>query len=421
MARTAKSSVSSPIPALTRTLSRFFAWWGGELAALVPARLRLWWRESDRIVMLSFDATRAIFGRPAGARREEICAVELGTANASLHRAETSRRLLQAAGGNFRLLLCLPPERVLRRTLTLPLAVEEDLRQTLAFELDRYTPFRPEQVYFAFRVIDRDAGQKRLSVELAAVPKSEVDQGVARAAALGLVVDGAVLADELLHQGGDCRNFLPVAAKRRKSSARLGWRAGMAALSAVLLVVLLAVPVWQKRAAAISLLDPLARAKAAAHETDALRDRLGKLVKQDNFLHDKKWNTPSTVQVLEELSKILPDDTFVRQLIFDGKTVQIQGETASSTRLIEILEASALFKDVSFKSQLTKIQGTPYDLFHLSATLKAPAKPAQPATASEATGATAVPGSAPGQAITPTTVDPSPKPTAAAVNPVGKP
>ncbi|HLA38633.1 MAG TPA: PilN domain-containing protein, partial [Candidatus Glassbacteria bacterium] len=187
-----------------------------------------------------------------------------------------------------------------------------------------------------------------------------------------------------------------------------------------LLVVLLMVPPWQKRAAATSRLDPLARAKAASHEADALRDRLGKLVKQDNFLHDKKWNTPSTVQVLEELSKILPDDTFVRQLIFDGKTVQIQGETASSTRLIEILEASALFKDVSFKSQLTKIQGTPYDLFHLSATLKAPAKPAQPATVPEAIGATAVPGSAPGQAITPTTVDPSPKPAAASVNPAGK-
>ena len=409
------------MPALSRALSRFFAWWGGELAALVPARLRLWWRESDRIVMLSFDGARALFGRPAGVRREEIHAVELGMADASLHRAETSRRLLQAAGRNFQLLLCLPPEQVLQRTLTLPLAVEENLRQTLVFELDRYTPFRPEQVYFAFRVIERDAATKRLSVELAAVPKSAVDQSVARAAALGLTVDGAVLADELLQQGGDCRNFLPVAAKRRKSSARLWWRAGMAALTAVLLAVLLAVPLWQKRAAAISLIDPLARAKAAAQETDALRDRLGKLVKEDNFLHDKKWNTPSTVLVLQELSKLLPDDTFVMQLIFDGKTVQIQGETASSTSLIETLEASALFKDVSFKSQLTKIQGTPYDRFHLSATLKTAPKPPSPAVAPDATGATAVPASPPGQAIIPATADPSPKPTGASVNPAGKP
>ena len=404
--------------AVSRTLSRFFAWWGGELADLVPARLRLWWRVSERVVILSFDGTRAVFGRPAGMRREEIHAVELGMADAPLHRAETSRRLVQAAGRNFQLLLCLPPEQVLQRTLTLPLAVEENLRQTLAFELDRYTPFRPEEVYFAFRVIERDAGQKRLSVELAAIPKSAVDQGVARAAALGLAVDGAVLADELLQRGGDCRNFLPDAAKRRKSSARLGWRAGMTALSAVLLAVLLAVPLWQKRAATNSLLDPLARAKAASQETDALRERLRKLVKEHNFLHDKKWDTPSTVLELEELSKLLPDDTFVMQFDFEGDTVQIQGETASSTRLVETLEASPLFKDVSFKSQLTKIQGTANDRFHLSATLEAAAKPKSPVAAAEVAGAAPAPAPPPGHgaATAPAAADPPPPPAPASVN-----
>lgn len=430
MAKTVQSS-SSLMPTLSRALSRFFAWWRGELAALVPAGLRAWWRESDRLVMLSFDGTRAVFDRPAGGHREEIHAVELGTADPSLHRTETNRRLLQAAGRDFRLLLCLPPEQVLRRTVTLPLAVEENLRQTLAFELDRYTPFRPEQVYFDFRVIERDTGQKRLSLELAAVPKSVVDQGVARAAALGVTVDGAVLADEVLQQGGAYRNFLPAAAHERKPSPRLLWRAGMAAVSVVLLAAFLAVPIWQKRAAAISLLAPLAQAKAAAQETDALRDRLGKLVQEHNFLHDRKWDTHSTLQVLEEMSKLLPDDTFVMQFDFDGKTVQIQGETASSTSLIGILEASPLFKDVSFKSQLTKLQGTPNDRFHISATLEAAAKPKPPTATTEVAGAAPAPASPPAQAAAsapppiapaaPPAAAPSAPPAPAAAKPAGKP
>ncbi len=367
------------MPALVRALARFFKWWGGELAALVPPRLRLWWWESDRIVLLSFDETRAVFERPAATHREAIYTVEPGTADASLYRVEVNQRLLQAAGRNFQLLLCLPPDQVLQRTLILPLAVEEDLRQALTFELDRYTPFRPEQVYFDFRVSERDAGQKRLSVELAAVPKSVVDQGVARAAALGLAVDGAVLAAELLQYAGDCRNFLPAAATRRKPSARRWRRAGMAALSGMLLVILLAIPLWQKRAAAISLLDPLAQAKVAAQETDALRDRLRKLVAEHDFLPNKKWQSHSTLQVLEELSKLLPDDTFVMQFDFDGRTVQILGDTGSPTSLLELLEASPLFKDAGFKSQLTKLQGTSYDRFHISATLEEAAKPTPPA------------------------------------------
>ena len=409
------------MPALARALSRFFAWWGGELAALEPARLRLWWRESDCIVMLSIDGTRAVFARAAGGRSEEIHAVTLGTADASLHRAETSRRLLQAAGRNFQLLLCLPPEQVLQRTLTLPLAVEENLRQTLAFELDRYTPFRPEQVYFAFRVVGRDAGQKRLSVELAAAPKSAVDQGVAKAAALGLTVDGAVLADELLQRGGDCRNFLPTAAKRRKSSARLWWRGGMAVMSAVLLAVLLAIPPWKTRAAAISLLDPLAKARAESQETDALRERLRKLVEEHNYLHDKKWDTPSTVLVLAELSKLLPDNTFVLQFDFEGNTVQIQGETTASTKLVETLETSPLFKDVSIKTLLTKVQGSANDHFHISAALKAAAKPTPPAAAEGAEAAAAASPSGQSAAAAPAGAVSTVPQVPATVNPAIKP
>jgi len=395
------------MPALSQALSRFFAWWGGELAALLPAGFRLWWQESDRVVMLFLDGKRAAFHRQAGSRHEEIYTIEPGVADAPLHRAETNRRLLQAAGGNFRLLLCLPPDQVLTRTLTLPLAVEENLRQTLTFELDRYTPFKPEQVYFDFRIIERNVERKRLSVKLAAVPKSIVDQGVARATALGVTVNGAVLVDELLQQGGDCCNFLPAATKRHKSAHRLWWRVGMGSLSVVLLLVLLAIPVWQKRAAAISLIDPLARARTASMETDALRDHLRKLVDENNFLHNKKWESYSTVQVLEELSKLLPDDTFAMQLDFDGKTVQMQGETASSTKLVEILEASPLFKDVSFKSQLIKMQGTPYDRFNISATLEEGGRPKPPS-------AIAVTTSTPAPAPAPVTTPAAAVPTTAA-------
>ncbi len=417
MAKTSKTS-SSIMPVITRALSRFLTWWGGELASLLPVRLRLWWRESDRVVLVFFDGTRAVFERPVGSRREEFYAVELGTGDPSLHRVEISQRIRQAAGRNFRLLLCLRPEQVVQRTLTLPLAVEENLRQALTFELDRYTPFRPEQVYFDFRVIGRDTSQKRLSVELAAVPKPTLDQDVARAAALGLAVDGAVLAAELMAHAGDCRNLLPASAVRGKPSARLWLRAGMATLSVVLLVALLAIPLWQKRSAAISLLEPMARARAASQEADALRERLRKLVEEQNFLPNKKWESHSTLQVLEELSKLLPDDTFVMQFDFDRKTVQIQGDTGSSTSLLEILEASPLFKDVGFKSQLTKLQGTPYDRFHISATLEAAAKPTVPNGASVAAVQTPPPGI--GAVIAPPPASPPQPPAPASAKPAGK-
>jgi general secretion pathway protein L len=193
---------------------------------------------------------------------------------------------------------------------------------------------------------------------------------------------GAVLADQIAGDDGFF-NFLPAMAGLVNTSSRLWWRAGLAALATLLLATLLAIPVWQKRTAAISLLEPLAGAKAAAQETDALRDRLDKVVKDYSFLLDMKWGSPSSVLVLEELSKRIPDDTFLAQLDYDGKTLQIQGESASASGLVELLEASPMFKDVGFKAQLTKIQGTSTDRFHIAAILEDDARP-KPAPAPDA-------------------------------------
>ena len=47
------------------------------------------------------------------------------------------------------------------QALVLPAAVEQDLRQTLAYDLDRHTPFKPDELWFDAAVIGRDAREAR--------------------------------------------------------------------------------------------------------------------------------------------------------------------------------------------------------------------------------------------------------------------
>lgn len=367
-------STSLSLTAYRSALSRFFTWWMGELAAFVPASVRLWWREADRIVLVSFEDSRPIFRRPVGHSIEEIPSTEAN-----------GQRRLSGVGRKFRYMLCLAQDQVLQRTLSLPSAVAENLRQTLSFELDRYTPFKPDQAYFDFRIRGHGAEQKKILVDLLVAPRPLVDQAVARAAALELDVAGAVLADDALRYGSECRNLLPVSARKsRGSGGWLVWRVGLGLLAVLLTVALLAIPIWQKRNAAISLLAPMAEAKTAAEATDVLRDRLKSLVDEHNLLPDKKWSGHSALRAIDELGKRLPDDTFVIQFDFDGTAIQVQGESASSASLVETLEASPLFKDVGFKAQLTKIQGTASDRFHIAATLEASEKSAVAAALPEA-------------------------------------
>jgi hypothetical protein len=51
----------------------------------------------------------------------------------------------------------------------------------------------------------------------------------------------------------------------------------------------------------------------------------------------------------------------------NGTDLQIQGETGSSSKLIEAIENSGLVKGASYKSPLTQIPGTAMERFHLAA------------------------------------------------------
>ena len=71
----------------------------------------------------------------------------------------------------------------MHKTLDLPLAAAENLREVLTFEMDRQTPFTADQVYFDYQIVQRDNTNGRISVEMTAVHRADVDTAIQRAAA----------------------------------------------------------------------------------------------------------------------------------------------------------------------------------------------------------------------------------------------
>lgn len=368
------NAVSEGKSRLTLGFSRFLTWWWSEIAAMVPVRLRYWWRESDRVLFLTFDDKKhALIEHVTIGGREILKSIDMDSVGQTIHGASLEQELLRRMNGNYRLLLCLAKEKVLRQTVSLPLVAEENLRQTLGFEIDRYTPFKADQVYFDYRIKERDSTHRKLVVELVLTKKERVDKELADAATLGLHASGVISADDMLSQAS--LNLLPEAVLG-KPKWQMPWsRVFLASFAVLLLIAFLGIPIWQKRTAAIGLMQPLQEVKAKATETDKMRERLDTMVADYNLLPDKKWQDFSPLLALAELSKLLPEDTFVTVLDYDGKTIQIQGESASAASLVETIDASPMFKDVSFKAQVTKIQGTSNDRFHLSAILDAGARP----------------------------------------------
>ena len=262
-------------------------------------------------------------------------------------------------------LLALPPRQVLRKEVTLPLAAEENLRAVLQYEIDHFTPFRADQVYLDYRVLRKDAALGKLTLLLGVAPRSVVDQGVQQLRQWGLKPAAAVSLDDLSPNEPPL-NFLPDSARPKRSIHLSKTNVVLLGLVAMLGAAAIALPIWIKREASIALLPVVHQADIATRKVEQLRDRLQTEQQTYNLLIEKKRAQPSAVLLLDELTRLLPQDTWVQQFNLNGNTLQLQGDTGSASKLIGLIEHSRVLTGASFTAPLTKGAGENTEHFQLS-------------------------------------------------------
>ena len=345
-----------PTPAWRLKLGSFWRWWTGEIARLVPERFSIL-RGGARIPTLALEGDEVALVEPRGATSAEA-RITLGALDEP-RRKSALRALLERAGETRgRARVALGRDEALVRRVTMPGATGENLSQVLAYEMDRLTPFKAEDVYFDHRVISRDAATGQILVQLAVARRDLVDARVEKLRSLGASVQGVGVRDDAGHSGAPL-DLLPSEQRgeRESSRERLIHRSLLGAVVALFVIALL-LPVWQKRETIIGLHPLLNKAKQEAEAADAVARELERQVADYNFLLARKYATQPALAYIEEMSRLLPDSTWVQQL--DVKTVgkvrevQITGETSSSSKLIELLEQSALLQNAAPRGTVTR-------------------------------------------------------------------
>jgi len=329
-------------------LEKFLRWWGGELAFLIPARL---------LKLLGGGRTRLVLTRSGGvlsaAHWRETGVRELG--QWALDETGPGLREQLYAGDpeldEAELILRLSPGQSLVKVFKLPAVAEENLQQVAAFEMDRLTPFKAAQVYFDVRVLERLADTRQIRVELALAPRPKLDLLLDELAAHGLRPERVDVGSAAAGLGYD---LLPDKFRSPKSRLPKRLTLASAALFFVLAIAVMSLPILKNR----SLVDTLQReVKAAgkvAQEVQALREDAEKQANENGFLAQKKQQEPALVDMLEELSKVIPDQTSLNGLQYRERKVIIQGQSPAASSLIELMEASPYFKNTSFVSPVTK-------------------------------------------------------------------
>jgi len=87
-------------------------------------------------------------------------------------------------------------------------------------------------------------------------------------------------------------------------------------------------------------------------------------------LERRKYATPASVIVLDALSQVLPDNTYVTELHLAGNKLQIAGITRDAPGLIPLIEQSQHFTRATFYAPTTRSPSDPGERFHIEARIE---------------------------------------------------
>ncbi len=378
---------------ITIDLKGFFHWWGRELAFLVPKSVRRQLREHcGRLVF--FPSERGFELRFFDDDGNPIVTQRLDDLeNGAYHEFKERYPSFEKA----EIVLRLPAHQALQKVIFLPMAAQENLQQVVGFELDRYTPFSADQVYFTALPLGTSSNGQ-IQVLLIAVPKKRLDDHISLLESFDIRphrVDYQAAA-EAFPQTLDTYNLLPDQFKQRGSQwgLWLHW-----ALGAVMLLMLVAVsiwPVWTEGRMVEVLKARVKHLEDQNRVVEAQQAQIDALYAESKKLIDIKRQSPALLSILNELSRLLKDDTWLTHLKFSGQHIQIQGQSPAASSLIGVLEESAFFTNVSFVSPLTQDKTTGRERFQIGMDIGGP--PSSPSE--EQTSAVALPASVPIEAET---------------------
>ena len=329
---------------------------------MVPRRIRHPGRRERRSSVLIFGRQKSVVLVRAAEGERALGSVDT---DAPDHDQRLGELLKQAKHRARPVMVRLSDELGLCKILDLPLAAKDDLDQVLRFEMDRLTPFQAEEVYFAHRILGSDARSRRLSVELQLAPKREIERVLEAARGFGLVPARIELAGGA--EGGDTLNLLPGESGYGTRERRLS--RALALLALILAVSAVAIPLQRQRATVAKLEAEVTAARAQAEESLAMRDRLGELTRSAQFLVSDKTRQPMVVQVLNELTRLVPDQAYIIQFELHNQTVELQGFAVTASDLIGVLEQSPLFNAPQFRSPVTQDRRSGAERFHVSVEL----------------------------------------------------
>jgi general secretion pathway protein L len=259
--------------------------------------------------------------------------------------------------------IVLQPKRFLFRPLELPARAADFIEAIVRAQIDRLTPWSASEAVFGCTV-PAASGSESITTTVVATTRKAVTGYVQAVSAFH--PSAVAICTEVTEAGGARVKVFEQSARGSLDAAKLS-RVLQLALGAVAVVAVLSVAASAYVASSLGAQeDELARQiserRAAIRAGTDGGDRSPAAA-----LERRKYQTPASVIVLETLSQVLPDNTYVTELHLAGNKLQIAGITTDAPSLISLIEQSRHFTRATFYAPTTRSPSDPGERFHIEA------------------------------------------------------
>ncbi len=345
-------------------IKRFFHWWGRELVQCLPEKARQILSDKSAHILLTATTERLEVERLQDEQLQPLATFDWNQNSAEQHQQLIDKHpdLEQAE-----YILRLKSGQAIKKILYLPAAAKENLQQVVAFEIDRLTPFKLDQVYFAVKILAKEEADK-IKVLLVLTPKEVLDTLYEQLKTLNIQPSIVDFSEAANNYSEDLYpyNLLPEWARPKISQTTriISW--GLGLLTILLLAAVLIFPLWQQGKIVDELRDQLRRLEKDSHLVQAQQLEIDEIVDETERLIQIKQKAPMVIELLNVLTELMPDGTWLTHFKLNNQKVQIQGQSAVASGLISVIESSALFSNARFVSPLTQDKRTGMERFQIS-------------------------------------------------------
>lgn len=336
---------------LSSDIADFRDWWLDELRGMLPAAMRGDRRKRPDYIV-SVNKTLAHIRQPADGNIAEVSLQDL---------PEELSKLVRLNGSAKRPLieLVLEPGRYLERQLGPFRLPKRRARNMAVFDIQSSTPLDPEDAIPLFAKGDRDATGHRYFI----VKRQVLEPLIAAIEGAGARVVAVAAQDGAETTELDPEGFGNLTRHMRRDA--LGGSLLKACIVACLAgaTVTFAHAQWRYTSASHQLDQTIDALNVDVKAVRALSEERKQQIQRIESVRAQKEQAIPLVRIWEEMTRVIPDDTWISDLSVNGDKVTFTGLSRSAAGLIATLDASPLFTGPTFTAPVARALGSDGERF----------------------------------------------------------